>query len=239
MAPTPADDPVKAIWKRVQPHLTVPLVVLAVGFTFSAAANVAWSWNGGPIRVLGGLLASLALPGAIHMWPRIPVHGTVTWRGRDWPLRRAVRAVVMTLIATLAAVTTFAHASQLLIAHGEHPALAMAYPVITELVVVMAALAHQAGEAPARHRVKRPASAHDTGRALAETPPKKAPRKPLHAVEATSTAARVRQWITRQLDAGIEVTGSDADAALGLSGAQRCGARELAKVLAQREAVSA
>jgi hypothetical protein len=227
------------LWRWLQPHLTVPLVVLIVGFTFSAAANIAWSWDGGPIRVLGGLLASLALPGAIHMWPRIPVHGTWHWRNREWPLRRVVRAVVMTLIASLAAVTTFAHASALLIAHGENPALAMAYPVITELVVVMGALAHQAGDTPARHRAKRPASAHDAGRALAETPPKRTPREPLHAVAPVSTAARAREWIRTALDAGRDITGADVDSALGLTGKQRCGARELGKVLAQREAVSA
>lgn len=229
----------KALWPRIQPHLTVPLVVLGVGFAFSAAANVMWSWPGGPIRVAGGLLASLALPGAIHLFPRIPTAGTWTWKGRDWPVMRIVRAVVMTLIAVLAAVTTFAHASALLIAHGEHPALAAAYPIITEAVVVMGALAHQAGEAPARHRVKRPASAHDAGRALAETPPKRTPREPLHAVAPVSTAARAREWIREQLALGRDITGADVDRALELTGKQRCGNRELAKVLAEREAVTA
>lgn len=226
-----------AIWQRLQPHLTVPLTVLVVGFGFSLAANVVWSWDGGMIRILGGALASLALPGAIHLWPRIPTAGTWTIRGHEVPVMRTVRAVVMTLIACLAAVTTFAHASALLIAHGEQPLLAMAYPIITEAVVVMAALAHQAAPAaPARHRAKRPAGAHDTGRALAETPTKRAPREPLHAVAPISTAARAREWIRGQLDDGrTGLTGADVDAALGLAGKQRCGARELAKVLEQRE----
>lgn len=229
----------KALWPRIQPHLTVPLVVLAVGFTFSLAANVAWSWDGGPVRVLGGALASLALPGAIHLWPRIPTAGTWRYRGREWPVMRIVRAVVTTAIALLAAVTTLTHAASLLIAHGEYPALAVAYPVITELAVVMGALAHQAGEVPARHRVKRPASAHDAGRALAETPPKRTPREPLHAVAPVSTAARAREWIREQLALGREITGADVDRALELAGKQRCGNRELAKVLAEREAVTA
>lgn len=238
------------LWQRLQPHLTVPLVVLIVGFTFSAAANIVWSWPGGFIRIAGGLLASLALPGAIHLWPRIPTAGTwhlpalpgsTGWRhsDRDIPLMRIVRAVVMTGIAVLAAATTFVHASALLIAHGEHPWLAYAYPVITELVVVMGALAHQAGDPPARHRAKRPASAHDAGRALAETPHRRTPREPLHAVAPVSTAARAREWIRTALDAGRDITGADVDNALGLTGKQRCGARELGKVLAQREVASA
>lgn len=228
-------------WRRVQPHITVALVVLTVGFAFSLAANVAWSWDGGPVRVLGGALASLALPGAIHLHPRIPTAGTWTVRRRTVPVMRVVRAVVMTAIAVLAAVTTLAHAASLLIAHGEHPVLAVFYPVITELAVVMGALAHQAGEPPAaRHRVRRPASAHDAGRALAETPPSRTPREPLHAVAPSSTAARARQWIREQLAAGRgDLSGADVDQALGLAGKQRCGARELAKVLAQREAASA
>lgn len=109
-----------------------PLAVLAVGFSFSLAANLLWTWPGGPVRILGGAFASIALPAAVHMWPRIQA---TTWRIR-W-----LRNIVMVVIAVMAAATTFEHASQLLIAHGEQVWLARAYPVMTELLVVFAVLA--------------------------------------------------------------------------------------------------
>ncbi|MDP9143415.1 MAG: hypothetical protein M3N43_01740, partial [Actinomycetota bacterium] len=111
-----------------------PAVVLVVGFSFGLAANLLWCWPGGPVRILGGALASIALPAAVHMWPQVPA-GT-------WPIRW-IRNGVMTGIASLAAVTTFAHAARLLIVHGEDPWLAMAYPVMTELMVVLAVLSHR------------------------------------------------------------------------------------------------
>jgi hypothetical protein len=108
-----------------------PLVVLTVGFSFSLAANLLWTWPGGPVRILGGALASIALPAAIHMWPQVQVHGRVT---------RTVRNAAMTGIAGLAALTTFVHAASLLMQHGEIRWLAYAYPVVTELLVVLAVL---------------------------------------------------------------------------------------------------
>lgn len=116
-------------------RIDAPLAILAVGFAFSLAANLMWTWPGGPVRIAGGALTSLALPAAVHLWPRIPADGS---------LRQALRAVVMTAIAVLAAYTTFSHASELLVLHGEEPLLAAAYPIMTELMVVMGALAHQA-----------------------------------------------------------------------------------------------
>lgn len=101
--------------------------------------------------------------------------------------------------------------------------------------VHLAAMTVQPSAAPPTHRVKRPAGAHDTGRALAETPAKRTPREPLHAVAPVSTAARAREWIREQLALGRDLTGADVDRALDLSGKQRCGNRELAKVLAERE----
>lgn len=118
-----------------------PLVVLTVGFSFSLAANLLWTWPGGPVRILGGALASIALPAAIHMWPQVQVTAWVS---------RAVRNLAMTGIAVLAAVTTFMHASSLLMEHGEIRWLAYAYPVVTELLVVLAVLTRQ----PARKVVK-------------------------------------------------------------------------------------
>jgi hypothetical protein len=121
------------------------LVILVVGFSFSLAANLLWCWPGGPVRILGGALASVALPAAVHMWPHVPAH--------TWP-RRAGRALVMTGIAAGAAATTFAHASQLLIQHGEDWRLALVYPAITELLVVFAVLAHRVPAVVAATRVK-------------------------------------------------------------------------------------
>lgn len=111
-----------------------PLVVLTVGFSFSLAANLLWTWPGGPVRILGGALASIALPAAIHMWPQVQVQAWIS---------RAVRNLAMTGIAVLAAVTTFMHASSLLMEHGEIRWLAYAYPVVTELLVVLAVLTRQ------------------------------------------------------------------------------------------------
>jgi hypothetical protein len=111
-----------------------PLVVLTVGFSFSLAANLLWTWPGGPVRILGGALASIALPAAIHMWPQVQAHSKVTV---------AVRNVAMSAIAALAAVTTLVHASSLLMEHGENRWLAYSYPVVTELLVVLAVLARQ------------------------------------------------------------------------------------------------
>ena len=112
-----------------------PLIVLITGFSFSLAANILWCWPGGPVRILGGALASVALPAAIHMHPHVVTSG--------WP-SRLLRDLVMVCIASLAAVTTFAHAASLLIAHGEDVRLAAGYPAITELLVVFAVLARRA-----------------------------------------------------------------------------------------------
>ena len=226
-------------WLRA--NLTVPLAVLLVGFGFSLVANMASTWDSGPIRVLGGALASLALPASIHLWPRVPTHGawTATWRGaeRQVPARRIVRAAVMTLIATLAAVTTFHHVSQLLVQNGETPFLAMAYPIVSELVVVMAALAHRADTAAATPKLSAGAR-DDRDRAPAEPPPSTTPASsPVRAV-GSSTSARARDWVRAEIAAGREPTGADVDTALGLEGKARCGARAVRQVLEQRERVS-
>lgn len=113
-----------------------PLLVLTAGFVFSLAANLLWTWPGGPVRVIGGLFASVALPAAVHLFPAVPAH--------TWP-RRALRVALIGAIAAGAAWTTFVHASSLLVAHGEDPLLAAAYPVMTELLVVLGVLAHRGG----------------------------------------------------------------------------------------------
>jgi hypothetical protein len=130
---------------RLAARVDAALLTLLVGFAFSMAANLLWTWQGGVVRILGGALASLALPGAIHLWPRIPIAAPVEIRVWRWtfrvPVMRAVRGLAMTGIAVMAAFTTFSHASSLLVEHGETPLLATLYPVMTELLVVMGVLA--------------------------------------------------------------------------------------------------
>jgi hypothetical protein len=120
--------------RRSSGPVDAALLTLITGFAFSLAANLIWTWPGGPVRILGGALASLALPGAIHLWHRIPVTGRPT---------RCIRALVMSSIALMAAYTTFSHASSLLIAKHEDPILAYLYPLMTELLVVMGVLARR------------------------------------------------------------------------------------------------
>jgi len=134
-----------------------PLVVLTVGFSFSLAANLLWTWPGGPVRILGGALASIALPAAIHMWPQVQAHTRITG---------AVRNVAMSAIAALAAVTTLVHASSLLMEHGENQWLAYSYPVVTELLVVLAVLARQP-----KAKVVKAAKAAPKQRTTRDTPP--------------------------------------------------------------------
>jgi hypothetical protein len=166
----------------------VPLLVLGVGFGFSLAANLLWCWPGGTVRILGGALASVALPAAVHMWPHVPA---TTWA------TSALRNAVMAGIAVLAAVTTFAHAASLLIAHGEDPRLACAYPVMTELLVVFAVLARRT-PAPARrtNRVN-PARRRGTdARPAPTTAPAPAPRNELASRRADRAA--ISSWLRDQ-----------------------------------------
>lgn len=192
---------VKAAAKWIRSAVTMPLLVLALGFAFGLAANVIWSWQGGPIRVLGGALASLALPGALHLWPRVPTAGVwrVRIRGkvREVPIMRIVRATVMTLIAVVAAATTFVHAASLLIEHGENYWLACAYPVITELAVVMGALAHRADHAATAAAQPAPQSARPQ-RAPRPRPPAPPARTPGPATVAT-TQRPGRRALAREL----------------------------------------
>lgn len=119
------------------------LLVLLVGFSFSLAANIMWTWPGGPVRILGGALASLALPGAIHLWGKVPIPPPLTIGWLHIPVFGTLRALTMGGIAAMAAYTTFSHASSLLVAHGEDPTLAACYPAMTELLVVMGVLARR------------------------------------------------------------------------------------------------
>lgn len=185
-----------------------------------------------------GVLAA-ALPIALDVSAAV---AALVWITEPDPLRRWGRAIAIAALVGSLAGNGVQHA----IASG---LLAVSLPLV--LVVGAAipaslwATVHLAAmtmtpSKPATHRAKRPASAHDAGRALAETPPRRTPREPLHAVAPVSTAAKAREWIAAQLDAGrTDLTGADVDTALGLVGKQRCGARELAKVLARREQVSA
>lgn len=138
----------RASLARLLAKFEIDLLILLVGFGFSLAANLLWTWPGGIVRILGGALASFALPGAIHLWDKVPLPLPRELRlPGGWVLRinvmRVVRALAMTGIAGMAAYTTFTHASHLLINRGEDPLLAMLYPVMTELLVVMGVLARK------------------------------------------------------------------------------------------------
>ncbi len=119
-----------------------PLVVLIIGFGFSAAINIIATWGAYQL-VMGGVMASLALPAAIHMWPMVP---------RGWG-KGALRAVVMTAIAGMAAYITFRHGAQVMtpvVPPGGAPlspwdqATAYLYTLITEALVVLGVMAHRA-----------------------------------------------------------------------------------------------
>jgi hypothetical protein len=176
------------------------LLILLVGFAFSMAANLLWTWQGGVVRILGGALASLALPGAIHLWPRIPVAAPVSLRIARWtvdvPVMRAVRALAMTGIAVMAAFTTFSHASSLLVEHGETPLLATLYPVMTELLVVMGVLARHTATvaAPQVARAPRkPAVKVQVGSSVGTATPPVVPTEP--------APVKSRRWTTRAASA--------------------------------------
>lgn len=191
---------------------------MTAGLGFSLAANTLFTWPGGPVRVVGGLFASLALPAAVHLYPAIPAH-TVS--------RRVLRAAVMSAIAAMAAATTFVHASRLLIAHGEDPWLAAAYPLCTELLVVMAVLAHRAPD--------RPAVRHTRGKATTvPREPRPGPATPPTAPAGAPTSKRAAAQAHARAHPGA--SGREIALAVGASRAEGNRARRV--VLDEREAVS-
>lgn len=128
-----------------------PNLALAVGALGSGAANVAWTLEHGPVRVVAGLFATALVPIALHLWPLVPITGRVT---------RIVRALVMTYICLAAAVVNLSH-SVLLLTHqpgkpseltwlagadgtAENIVLAALLVTAVEAVMVMATLARRA-----------------------------------------------------------------------------------------------
>ena len=116
-----------------------PTVALAVGIAGSGAANVAWTYELGPVRIAAGLFATALVPISLHLWPRVPVTGGWT---------RAIRAIVMTYICLAAAVVNLAHSSLLLTtdlsiprSSAEEAWLAILLITAVEAVMVMATLA--------------------------------------------------------------------------------------------------
>jgi hypothetical protein len=148
------------------------VLVFVVGFSFSLSANVLWTLPGGPVRILGGALASVALPAGMHMFPRASPSGRVQW------VVHGLRCVVMALIGVGAVVTTFAHAFSLLVAHGEDWRLAALYPAMTELLVVSAMLARWAPARPAQRAARTGQAAKKTGQAAPVAPAAVAPDVP-------------------------------------------------------------
>jgi len=146
---------------------------MTLGVALSLTANVLATLPD-PVRVVGGVAASLTLPTAVHLWRVVPVERT------HWKL---LRGSVMLGIAALAAVVSFFHAWHLLIAHGEHPALAACYPISVELLVVMSVLAR---------RTPRRRSAAASRRPDAVTSPAPNTRPPVD--RQTSKRETARQW---------------------------------------------
>lgn len=117
-------------------------LALAVGALGSGAANVAWTWELGPVRVAAGVFATALVPISLHMWPRVPVTGRPT---------KVIRALVMGYICLAAALVNLAHSAQLLTvdlnmprAHTEDVWLAILLITAVEAVMVMATLAKRA-----------------------------------------------------------------------------------------------
>lgn len=131
--------------KAVKRPRLVPLTAMALGVLASGTWNVLYTAPFGWVRISGGLVATLVLPSAIHLWSRVPVTGTTS---------RVVRATVMTLIAGFASIVNLAHASLLLTDHGEHPALAVIEVLAVEALVVFGSLALRSVPAPVRQTVR-------------------------------------------------------------------------------------
>lgn len=122
--------------------LSGPNLALIVGALGSGAANVAWTWELGPVRVAAGVFATALVPISLHLWPRVPVTGKPT---------RAIRALVMGYICLAAALVNLAHSAQLLTtdltlprSSAENVVLAVLLITAVEAVMVMATLAKRA-----------------------------------------------------------------------------------------------
>lgn len=116
-----------------------PEIALIVGMVGSAAANTAWTWDHGLVRVIAGLFATALVPVGMHLWPRVPVTG-------GWS--RFMRAAVMSYICGAAAVVNLVHAVWLLTGHetwrdNENTLLAFLLITAVEAVMVMASLARR------------------------------------------------------------------------------------------------
>lgn len=128
-----------------------PLVALIVGAAGSAAANTAWTWAAGPVRVIAGLFTTALVPVAMHLWPKVPVTGWIT---------RGLRFLVMAYICGAAAVVNLAHAVLLLTDHvnqrAEDVRLAVLSITAVEALMVMASLARRERPAASGSSVRRP-----------------------------------------------------------------------------------
>jgi len=90
-------------------------MLLVGSLGFSLIFNVVWAmreWSLSPERLLSVLAAAactLIVPAGLHLWPQVPA--------RTW-LTRVLRALVMTGICGAAAVTSFSHSVDVLLAAG-------------------------------------------------------------------------------------------------------------------------
>lgn len=127
---------------KIRAAVTFPLVVLVVGFGFSMAINVMATLPD-PHLVMGGVMASIALPAAIHLWPMVPAH--------HW-ISAIVRALVMSALALMAAYITFRHGATLMMPKAPEGQVlswwdevtGYLYTLITEALVVLGVMAHRA-----------------------------------------------------------------------------------------------
>lgn len=211
-----------------------PLVLLLGSLAFSLAFNVAWAWGTTPLSVIAAAACTLIVPAALHLWPQIPAN---TW------LVRAVRALVMTGICAAAAITSFLHAVDVLLANHWSPLAAWSVTGGAELLTTLSTMAlgsqspTRAQSRPAQKpRPRRDDSPSSSPVVAASTSKDRQQEPQLHEVgKPPSMSAQVRAWIAAELDAGRTVTGADADRHFGLTGGARCGDRALKKVLEARE----
>lgn len=152
-----------------------PRLLLLVSLGFSLAFNIVWACSrgvataGGVLSVAAAAACTLIVPAGLHLWPQIPAP--------TWSLR-ALRAVVMTGICVSAAITSFSHSVEVLVAAGWTDLTAWSVTGGAELLVALSTMALRTDHpTPAARTVAAhlTAQAHHPGRkttpAASSTPP--------------------------------------------------------------------
>lgn len=123
--------------------------MLLGSLAFSLAFNMSWAWGGSPLSVIAAAACTLIVPAGLHLWPLVPA--------ANWKVR-ALRAVVMSGICTAAAVVSFLHAVDVLLANGWTPLTAWAVTGGAELLVALSTMALRQ---PAEHTEQAPVQAQE------------------------------------------------------------------------------